>query len=235
MKKALQLACILYATFHIAQVGILTQNPKASLDINGNTIIRKVPQTTNLPGYQILLLNQSNSEVSQISPDNMNFSNAINSSAYSAKKNKGISLLSLGIFPSGFRTVNFTTAEKTVGNSSLFSDSDNTYIVPSKGIYLIGYTFRYGTGLQSSLLTSNPGIGILRTRANTATLIDSREFSGINLSIVISLTISESSINSLYELQKDDKLSFGLVGSSLLNVGLLDSSTSSFYILKISD
>lgn len=233
--KILKFALILITTFNNAQIGILTKDPQAILDVNGNTMIRQVPQTTTLSGYQLLLLNQNNSEVSQISPDNINFGGSKNQSIYSAQKKSGINLLNIGILPSGFRTINFTTAEKTVGNSSLFSDSDNTYIVPANGIYMIGYTFRYGTGLQASLLTNTPGIGIVRTRANTATLIDSRDFSGVNLSILLSLTISDSSINSLYELQKDDKISFGLVGSNLLNVGLLGSSTSSFYIFKISD
>lgn len=232
---ALQLICIFISIMQYAQIGINTSDPKATLDVNGNTIIRKVPQTTVLPGYQLLLLNQDNSEVSQISPSNVNFSDTLNPSVYSAKKTTGINLLSLGIFPSGFRSVNFTTSERTTGNSTLFSNSDNAYIVPSSGVYLIGYTFRYGSGLQASILSSTPGIGIARTRAGIATIIDSSVFNGINLSVLLSLTISESTINSLYALQAGDKISFGLIGSGILNVELLGSSTSSFYIYKISN
>ncbi|MDR6525914.1 hypothetical protein J2787_001284 [Chryseobacterium rhizosphaerae] len=233
--KTLQLICIFIATFYDAQIGILTKDPKATLDVNGNTIIRQVPQTNTLPGYQFLLMNQNNSEVSQINPSEINFSDTLNPSVYAAQKKEGINLLSLGIFPSGFRSVNFTTAEKTTGNSTLFSDTESAYIVPSNGVYLIGYTFRYGTGLQASLLANTPGIGIVITRANTATILDSRVFSGINLSIILSLTISESTINSLYTLQAGDKISFGLTGSGLLDIGLLESSTSSFYIYKVSN
>jgi len=67
-----------------------------------------------------------------------------------------------------------------------------------------------------------------------ATIIDSRTFSGANL-IVLSLTISEATVNSLYTLQAGDKIAFGLTGSSLLDAGLLGSSTGSFYIYKVSN
>lgn len=157
-----------------------------------------------------------------------------NTSMYAAKKTAGISLLSLGLFPPGFRAVNFLAAERTVGSAALFSNTDNTYTVPSNGVYQIGFTFRYGTGLQASLLANAPGVGIVRTRAGVATTIDSHSFSGANL-ILLSLTISESSLNSVYTLQAGDKISFGLTGSSVLDVGLLGSSKSSFYIYKVSN
>jgi hypothetical protein len=66
-----------------------------------------------------------------------------NTSVYAAKKTTGISLLSLGLFPSGFRAVNFLNAERTLGSAALFSDTDNTYTVPSNGTYRIGYILPY--------------------------------------------------------------------------------------------
>ena len=158
----------------------------------------------------------------------------VNTTVFAAKKTAGISLLSLGLFPSGFRSVNFLNAERTVGSAALFSDTDNTYTVPSDGVYQVNYTFRYGTGLQASLLANSPGVGIVRTRAGVATTIDSRAFSGANL-ILLSLTISESSLNAVYSLQAGDKISFGLTGSSTLDAGLLGSSVASFHIYKISN
>lgn len=157
-----------------------------------------------------------------------------NPTVYAARKTAGISLLSLGLFPSGFRAVNFLNAERTVGSAALFSDTDNTYTIPSTGVYQIGFTFRYGTGLQAALLSNSPGVGIVRSRAGVATVIDSRTFSGANL-ILLSLTVSEASLNSIYSLQAGDKISLGLVGSSLLDVGLLGSSRANFFIYKISD
>lgn len=227
-----------------SQVGIGTPTPLAMLDVNGTMKIRTTPVAPALPGYQILAVNQNSGgdfQVAQVNPQliidaavNAINTNSSNTSVYSAKKTAGINLLSLALFPTGFRAVNFVQAERTLGTASLFSDTDNTYTVPTSGVYSIGFSFRYGTGLQAAILSNSPGVGILRTRAGVATLIDSRTFSGANL-LVLSLTISEASLNSLYTLQSGDKISFGLTGSSLLDLGLLGSSTGSFYIYKVSN
>ena len=227
-----------------SQIGINTPTPQATLDVNGTMKLRNTPIAPALPGYQILAVNLNASgdfQVAQVSPqliidsaiNTMNTTN-VNASVYAAKKATGINLLSLGIFPTGFRVVNFLQAERTLGTASLYSDTDNSYTVPTNGVYAIGFSFRYGTGLQAAVLSNSPGVGILRTRAGVATVIDSRTFSGANL-IVLSLTISEATVNSLYTLQAGDKISFGLTGSSLLDAGLLGSSTGSFYIYKVSN
>ncbi len=116
----------------------------------------------------------------------------------------------------------------------MFSDTDSSFIIPSTGVYLIGYNFRYGTGLQANLLVNGYGIGIARTRSGVGTIIDTRPFTGLDLGLV-SLTISESNINSLYSFQAGDKISFGLTGSNVLNLSILGSTVSSFYIYKVSN
>ncbi|ROI04672.1 hypothetical protein EGI16_08390 [Chryseobacterium sp. G0240] len=226
------LACAAFPLF--SQVGINTATPAATLDVNGTLIVRDTPQATALPGYQILASNQGNDQVFVMDPQLLIAASNVNTSLYAAKKTSGISLLSLGLFPSGFRAVNFLTAERTIGSAALFSDTDNTYTIPSTGVYAVGFSFRYGTGLQASILANSPGVGIVRTRAGVATTIDSRAFSGANL-ILLSLTISESYLNSIYSFQAGDKVSFGLTGSTALDAGLLGSSTASFYIYKISN
>ncbi len=225
-------------------VGINTTTPQATLDINGNLKIRQTATAASTTGYQILAINQNTGgdfEVSQMNPQLIadlasqgGGTSGVAASVYSARKTSGVTLLSLGIFPSGFRAVNFVNAERTVGSTAVFSDTDNTYTVPSTGVYAMGFTFRYGTGIQAALLTNSPGVGLVRTRNGVSTLIDNRSFSGANLGI-LSLTISESSLNSTYPLQAGDKISFGLTGSSLLDANILGTSTSSFYIYKVSN
>lgn len=221
-----------------AQVGIGTTTPQATLDVRGNLMVSAVPVRATVANYHILTINDANTEVSMVTPETLFAASpattGTNTSVYAAKKTTGISLLSLGLFPTGFRAVNFLVAERTVGSATLFSNTDNTYTVPSNGVYAISYSFKYGTGLQASLLANSPGIGIVRTRAGVATTIDSKPFSGANL-ILLSLTISESNINSIYTLQASDKISFGLTGSTALDVGLIGSSTASFSIYKISN
>ncbi len=224
-------------------VGINTTTPQATLDVNGNLKIRQVPTAASTTGYQILAVNQNTGgdfEVSQLNPQliadlaTSGGTTGVAASVYAARKTSGVTLVSVTIFPTGFQAVNFVNAERTVGASAVFTDSDNTYNVPSTGVYAIGFSFRYGTGIQAALLANAPGAGIVRTRNGVSTLIDSRSFSGANLGL-LSLTISESSVNSLYPLQAGDKISFGLIGSSLLDGTILGSSTSSFYIYKVSN
>ncbi|OCA76872.1 hypothetical protein BBH99_11815 [Chryseobacterium contaminans] len=235
MKTKIYSLIVAFATLPLfSQVGINTATPSATLDVNGTLKVRDTPAATALPGYQILALNEGSEQVFMVDPQLLIDASGVNSGMYAARKSTGINLLSLGLFPSGFRAVNFLAAERTIGSAAMFSDTDNTFIVPSTGVYYIGFSFRYGTGVQASLLANSPGVGIVRTRNGVATTIDSRAFSGIDVTL-LKLTISDASINSIYSLQAGDKISFGLVGSSLLDAGILGSSTASFTIYKVSN
>ncbi len=228
-----------------AGVGINTTNPLATLDVNGTVKIRATPAAPSLPGYQILAVNQNTGgdfQVSQVNPQlivnsaisQINATTGVSTSVYAARKTSGTTLIDLGVLPNGFRPVNFVTAERTLGTTAVFSDTDNAYVVPSNGVYAIGFSFRYGTGLQASLLSSAPGVAVLRNRTGTYTLIDYRSFSGANLGL-LNLTISEASVNNLFTFQAGDRISFGLTSASVLDAGLIGASTTSFYIYKVSN
>ncbi|WP_265131170.1 hypothetical protein [Chryseobacterium oranimense] len=236
--KIYSLLLALSAASVFSQVGINTATPSATLDVNGTLKVRDTQMIPSLPGYTLMVVNDGTFQVAKVDPqvliDAATTSAGTNTTVYAAKKTSGISLLSLGLFPSGFRAVNFLAAERSIGSAALFSDTDNTYTIPSAGIYAVGFTFKYGTGLQASILANSPGVGILRTRAGVATIIDNRPFSGANL-ILLSLTISETSLSSIYSFQAGDKISFGLTGSTALDVSLLGASVASFYIYKVSN
>lgn len=247
MKTKICSAILALMTFPFAAqsgaVGINTTTPQATLDINGNLKIRQAPTAATTTGYQVLAINQNTGgdfEVSRINPQLIadlatgGGTTGVAASVYAARKTAGVTLIAASVFPTGFQAVNFINAERTVGSTAVFNDQDNTYIVPSTGVYAMGFSFRYGTGIQAALLSNAPGVGIVRTRNSVSTLIDSRSFSGANLGI-LSLTISESSVSSLYPLQAGDRISFGLTGSSLLDGNILGTSTSSFYIYKVSN
>jgi len=159
---------------------------------------------------------------------------ASNPTIYAVKKNSSIALTSTGLFPAGFKAVNFVAVERTVGNGALFSDTDNSYTIATHGTYRIGYTFKYGTGIQGELMQNNQGLGIVRHRTGVSTMIDSRQFSGATLGS-LSMTISENSINSIYTLQAGDRIYFGLTGSSALDATILSASSANFFIYKISN
>ncbi|MFS4428926.1 hypothetical protein [Chryseobacterium sp. GVT01B] len=230
---SLMLACATLPLF--SQVGINTATPSATLDVNGTLKVRDTPAATALPGYQVLAINQGSTQVYTVDPALLIAASGTNTSVYAAKKATGISLLNIGIFPASFLPVNFVAADRNIGSAALFTDADGSYTVPSTGVYAVGFAFRYGTGLQASLLSGAPGIGIARTRTGVTTIIDSRPFSGVNLALAINLTLSDASINSLYSFQAGDKVSFGLTDSGIFSGSLLGSSISSFYIYKVSN
>lgn len=235
--KTTNVIFILFSLTASAQVGINTPDPKSTLDVNGNTIIREVPDTTTLSGYKILTLNQNSSEVSQIDP-NLLFPTTpagpgTESTVFSERKISGISLSSTPLF-STWKKVNFVLGDRTVGSPVLFSNSDNAYITPTSGIYAIGFYFRYGSGIQPSLLADDLKVGILRNTNGNFSTLETRNFNGANLG-AIALTISEININSVYSLNADDKIYFALTNTGTLEQSSLDVSSSSFYIYKISD
>lgn len=230
-------ALCLFSLSIFGQVGINTTTPQSTLDVNGNMMLRQRATGNSLTGLQVLAINQANSEVLQIDPQLLigGASSGVNNTVYAARKEPGsISLLSLGIFPTGFRAVNFVNADRIIGQTSLLSDLDNTYTIPSTGAYAISYTFKYGNGIQAAILANNPGLGIVRTRAGISTLIGNYSFSAANLGL-FSMTISEKTLSSIYPLQAGDKISLGLTGSQNLDQSIMLTSLAFFYIYKISN
>lgn len=233
--KIYSLILALSAIPAFSQVGINTATPTATLDVNGTVKVRDIPASTALPGYDILALNQGTAQVSKVDPQLL-LNSASNPTMFAAKKTTGFNLLGLSIFPENFKVINFLSTERNIGSGALFSDTDYSYVIPSTGVYQVGFSFRYGSGLQTELLgTTGPGIGILRTRNNVTTLIDNRTFNGISVPLVLSLTISESNVSSLYSFQANDRVSFGITGSGFVSANVLGSSVGSFYIYKVSN
>ncbi|MFC3161467.1 hypothetical protein ACFOEQ_26185 [Chryseobacterium arachidis] len=137
----------------------------------------------------------------------------------------------------GYQPIDFPAA--TIGSAN-FNATTNTYTVPSTGLYAIRYSYRYGDGVQLRLLSltgGNPRIGIF----NGTTLLDESVFSGANVNLlgvlgVLSLIVSETSIDSIYQLTAGSQLTFQ-ANQSGINLDLLTngSITTSVVIYKISN
>lgn len=233
MRKTTIFLLVLLATNIAAQVGINTVTPGATLDVNGNLIIRQVDPATAASNYNFLVVNPTTSEVEQISGNNT--PPAVNTTIAKLDRENNITLLNVSGL-SDWRIVDFATEDIDVGNN--FDLADNVYIVPSSGIYAINYEFRYGDGLTLDVLTTNgtPSIGILSQPAASTgyTVLDRKSFSGVNIPLVASILISQSTINSVYRLTAGDRLSFGFI-QGVLNVNLLSDSRATLSIYKISD
>lgn len=228
MKTKIYSLIVAFATLPLfSQVGINTSTPAATLDVNGTLKVRDTPAAPALTGYQILGLNQSTTQVSTVDPQLLIAASKVDPTIYAAKKASDLALISIAA-PGGFKALNFVAADRTIGSGSLFTDSDGSYTVPSTGVYAIGFAFKYSTGVVASLL-SNGGIGIARTRSGVTTIIDSRMFSGI-----LTLSVTDTSLSSLYSFQQGDKINFGTIENGI-TLGLISSSSASFYIFKVSN
>lgn len=226
---SLLLVCATLPLF--SQVGINTSTPTATLDVNGTLKVRDTPAATTVTGYQILAQDNTTNEVYKMDPQLLTSSPGVNTSVYAAKKTSNLAVLNVA-FPGNFKAINFKAIDRTVGSAALFDDDESSYTIPSTGVYVVGYSFKYSTGLITTLLATG-GIGIARTRLGTSALIDSRLFSGVNL-LAASVSMADTSINSIYSFQKDDKINFGTIDPGL-TIDILSSTTASFYIYKISN
>ncbi|MFZ4929398.1 hypothetical protein [Chryseobacterium sp. Mn2064] len=232
MKKTyLFISCMLISGYANSQVGINTQNPEKTLDVNGEVKIRTINEVNTMTSSdKILVVNDTQGVVNKIA---LNTLKTVNTTMYAAEKNSALKLLNLGLSFGTWKTIDFINSDKTIGSSSLLSDTDHSYTVPSTGTYAVGFYFRYGTGIQLSILNLSSSVGILKKTTSGYSILDSREFLGVNLSVG-NINICESSINSIYNLQAGDKLYFG-VDNGGVTLSLLTSSRSYFYIYKISD
>ena len=234
MYALLALSSTILLTAQVGQVGINTTDPQATLDVNGNVIIRTVDVASSSSNYDFLVHNNSTNEVQKIN-GNLTSSSPQNTIAKGVTEN-GVSLFSGTLF-AGWQKIDFAPGNVPINQGAHFNASTDFYTVPSNGIYEINYQFRYGSGVQASLLNFSgvPSIGILRhPTSGPYTVLDSRKFSGVSVPLLLSIIVSDTGINSVYQLNAGDRLSFE-VNAGGLALGLLGSSHAEFVIKKISD
>lgn len=233
MKKMYALLALFSTALLSAQVGINTTAPQATLDVNGNVIIRTVDAAAANSNYDFLVHNNSTNEVQKV---NGNFSmTGTNTSLAKAVEKNGITLLSATGF-AGWQKINFAATNVTINPGSNFTASNDFYTVPTTGIYRINYDFRYGTGILLSILnfSGTPSIGILKHTGGSYTVLDQKKFSAASIPLLASALLSTTSIDSIYKLNAGDQLSFE-VNNGGLALGLLSSSSASAIVYKISD
>lgn len=230
MKNYFTLFSVFFCILGNAQVGINTTAPDAALDVNGNLKVRTVPAATAAATYDFAVINPATNEVEKV---NASFASTTNTTIAKAVAPTGFTLLTASLFAS-WQKINFAPENVAINSGATFSAADGFYTVPSDGIYEVSYYVRYGNGIQAALLSGNPKVGILKQSAGANTVLDQRTFAGVNLAVLVNVTISSSEINSVYQLSAGDKLSFAIDRGGV-NLGLLSSSYSSFVVKKISN
>jgi len=245
MKKNYLLACsLILSIITNAQVGINTETPQATLDVNGNLIVRQVNLTPSNSNYDFLVVNPTSNEVQKVT-GNFSGGSTTNTTIAKVSRSGGNNLLNVSLFDQ-WRKINFQPAGVSINSGNNFTASNDTYTVPSSGVYVINLNYRFNSGLQLSLLSFNgdPRIGVLRRITSSSyEIVDQKNFSAVNLGLgpigipigVLSLVIADASINSIYVLNQGDVLTFGVYLGGLLDTDLLSNTSTSFFIYKISD
>lgn len=224
--------------FASAQVGINTKTPEATLDVNGNVIVRTVNTAGSAADYDFLVVNSTTNEVQKIT-GNLAATN-VNTTMAKAVESDGVSLLSGGAY-AGWERIDFGGGHVPINPGNHFDAATDVYTVPSTGVYAVNFEFRYGNGVQLQLLSfgGSPRVGVLKQGGPDGyTVVDERVFSGANVSLLgigtLSVTLSSVSMNSLYQFTAGDVLSFEVFRGGI-SLGLLGDSYTSVTIHKISD
>lgn len=230
MKKSPTFLLLLCSTICLSQnVGINTTTPEATLDINGNAMIETVRTAAVTPTYDYMVLDPTTKEVQKV---NGSYAPAANTTVAKAADRDGLDLLDIGLFGT-WQKIDYSPASVSINPDNNFSATSDEYTIPSTGIYEVTYYLRYGSGVNTSLL-SNVRIGILKDAGGTVSLLDERNFDGISVALLLTVTISSATLQSVYQLNAGDKISFALNRGGV-NLSLLGDSAAEFVVKKISN
>lgn len=213
-----------------AQVGIGTDDPKATLDVNGNVKIRTTPEVTSLTSdHYILVKDQSASGDNEISQISSSYFTA--ATAYAAESDGGWSLLNLGISGTNWNRLNLSSGDTTIGDPTHFVNG--TYTAPSSGVYVVNYEFQLEAGVDITLL-GNKRLGLIKN----GVVIEDKVFDGVRVALgplnVATIPVTSTNINKMVMLEAGDTLTFA-VETGGINLGLLTDNKVSLYVYKVAN
>lgn len=199
MKSLLLIFFILISVFSKlnAQIGINTTSPNATLDVNGNTIIRSISPATANECDKILVVNSSENEVKSIN---------LPKSYVKGIGGSGLSVLSVSLF-SSWKKVTFATI--SFDENSDYNTTNHFFVAPMNGIYSITFYIK----MNSILSLSDVGAGILKDSGGTFSVEANETFSSFNLVGIQTTPIRKTS--TLVKLNAGDKIYFCVKSSNL--------------------
>lgn len=203
-----------------AQVGINTEDPQATLDINGNLRIRTVEKCSGLPCIDSILVKTNGGYIQSISKAQLAISNNV---SFVSGTGSGSTILANVIIISDWRRIQFD--KEIIDENNDFDVITNTFTAPKDGIYKV-----YVQSKTSSLISAGDfGVGIFVQRGMNAPELVAEE-NYVNVSVLgISVSPPTRSTQILLALNFGDKIIFGV--KSILSVDIL-SETSSFFTIN---
>lgn len=209
---------LFFITFCFSQVGIGTNNPTSTLDINGDLRIRSTSST----------FNESAAKDSILVVDNMGNSKRISSkivvNSYLKTAIKGYfstgALVNLTL-SAGSVKIPFNYAEFDV--NSEFNSATSTFIAKQDGIYAV----KAQTKSDASVgISTNFGIAILKNNI----VVARNTFANVGV-IGVNVTPPVRYIETLVSLNTGDTITFELI-SNLLSVAILGTNEDCFFTIQ---
>lgn len=230
------LGILLCSTLSLGQVGIGTEDPKASLDIHGDLIIRDVEEVNSITqNHKILLRDTSVSGDNKVYEADLNLiQKSQSTTAYAAEKDGSWELLDLDLGNSWYNLDLDGNTNTKIGDPTIFQNG--TYLVRESGIYVVNYELQFEAGVNLELL-GGKSLGVMRN----GVVEEQKVMDGIRVSLLgltlASIPVTSTSLNTMLILEEGDELSFALNSGGILpiDLGLLGDSKISIYIYKIAD
>ncbi len=180
-----------------AQIGINTTSPNATLDVNGNAIIRSISPATANECDKILVTNSSVNEIKSVN---------LPKSYIKGIGGTGFSVSSTNLY-STWKKVTFPTL--SFDENSDFDVTNQYFTAPMNGIYAISFYVK----MNSLVSLTDVGAGILKDSSGTLTVEINETFSSFNLLGIETSPVRK--VTTLLKLNTSDKIYFCIQSTNL--------------------
>ncbi|MCF6131276.1 complement C1q domain-containing protein [Flavobacterium wongokense] len=221
MMKSILFAFILLSFTGVAQVGIGTSNPTATLDVNGAMRVRSTATNSReTSAKDSILVSDRDGNIQRIS-SKMVIESRLKTfikGGFSASADQSLTV------SSGTVKVPFNYEDMDENNE--FDTSTNTFTAKADGIYAINVQIKS----NASSVATNFGVSILKNE----TVIARCGYSNIGVTIAfvtINVTPPVRVVQTLVKLSLGDTITFNIY-TDLINVGLLSNKTDSFFTIQ---
>lgn len=221
--KNLILFLLFFPILSFSQIGIGTENPTRTLDVNGDLRVRATASTVRESAAKDSIITVgATGNVTRVSSKTViesHFKTYIKGSFITT----GPSLINLGILANGYSVIPFNTTEFDI--DSEFNITTNTFTAKRSGIY----SFYIAIKVNSAVLSVNGDFGVAIFQGNTLKARNS--FANLQL-LGLNITPSVRSAQTILQLNTGDTVTFRTFSSVALTAGLLSNGDESFFTIQ---